>query len=103
MPLNAEEFAVRRVNNVRDFLACNRSQVSHIEATILDALLGAEKIVTTDALIDAIWGDDPEGGPDDALNTLRVHINRIRSMLERSGLRWQVRTHITRGYQLTYR
>lgn len=38
------------------------------------------RTVSSRTLIDCLWGDDSEGGPDDASNVLRVHMFRLRCM-----------------------
>lgn len=38
-------------------------------------------LITYEAMIDALWGDDPDGGPDDATGRLRVHICNLRKAL----------------------
>src|SRR5689334_10034031 len=54
--------------------------------TVLAALLAAEgRVVSTDALVDAVWGDRP---PASAVGTLQSYISRLRRCLadERASL-----------------
>lgn len=44
-------------------------------------------VVHRDDLIVAIWGDDPDGGPADALVVLRNHILQLRRKFEAFGIR----------------
>lgn len=46
-------------------------------------LLRAGKVVSRDALVDALWGDDP---PATAVKTLQGHVARVRRALEAAGM-----------------
>ena len=45
-------------------------------------VLGANQVVSTDRLVDALWGDDP---PATAANALQVHVSKLRKKLSRAG------------------
>ena len=53
--------------------------------------------VSSDVIIDALWGDDEDGGPDWAIGRLRVLVHQLR------GLGWNISTWSKRGYCLTER
>lgn len=58
--------------------------------------------VSTDALVDLIYGADPEGGPLTVRNVLAVQICRVRTALEPYG--WTVpKTRRGRGHAGMYR
>lgn len=59
-------------------------------STLLAASPG--RITTMKELIEWIYGDDPEGGPDNAQSNITVTIHRLRE----SGV--PIRTHGNRGY-----
>lgn len=67
------------------------SESRHL-APILWRLLGVLSrregaLVTYENAIDALWGDDPNGGPDNASGRLRVHICNLRKALAGSDRR----------------
>lgn len=71
------------------------------QAAILARLALADgRLVTTDALVDAVWGDDATEG---VLNSLRVHVSAIRKALEAaigpSGADWSLLS-VGGSYQL---
>jgi len=43
--------------------------------------------ITTNELVDIIYGDDSNGGPDDAAAAIHVHIHRLNRTLRDDGLR----------------
>src|SRR3954452_21573849 len=47
-------------------------------AVLATLLLNANEVVSSDRLIDEVWGDDP---PDGAANALQVHISGLRKAL----------------------
>ena len=53
--------------------------------------------VSSDEIIDALWGDDENGGPDWAIARLRVLVHQLR------GRGWNINTWSRRGYCLTER
>jgi hypothetical protein len=63
------------------------------KARLLSAL-AAGGIVTQRDLIDAMWGDDPEGGPLDADGIMRQHIYSLRQR------DYPIRNYPKLGYEL---
>lgn len=59
--------------------------LTHSRRVILKALVQRE-FVPIESLIDLLWGHDPNGGPDDPLNVIRVHMAFVRRFLERFGV-----------------
>jgi hypothetical protein len=51
--------------------------------------------VSSDEIINALWGDDENGGPDWAIERLRVLVHQLR------GLGWNISTWSKWGYCLT--
>src|ERR671934_2763608 len=47
-------------------------------ALLATLLLEANRVVSRDRLIDALWGDDP---PDTARNTVQVYVSQLRKLL----------------------
>jgi DNA-binding SARP family transcriptional activator len=66
----------------------------HQRARLL-AALDSGAIVSRYRLIDALWGDDPEGGPDDARTVLKQHIWKLRQLYG-----CEIVANYTRGYEL---
>lgn len=87
---------------IRDIFADKGVHLSPLEAKVLDSLLGCERIVPKDHIIDHVYHDAEDGGPLDAKKILHVIIWKLRKTLPVSGIPWRLVTHITRGYQLTY-
>ncbi len=59
--------------------------------------LRAGEVVSRDALVDALWGDDP---PATAVKTLQGHVARVRRALEAAGMADRLVTR-TPGYLLS--
>jgi predicted ATPase/DNA-binding SARP family transcriptional activator len=60
-------------------------------------VLGANQVVSTDRLVDALWGDDP---PATADNALQVHVSKLRKKLSRAGARESL-SSAPKGYVLS--
>src|SRR5262245_58096510 len=58
--------------------------------------LNPQRLLTYDALIDGLWGDDP---PDATVEALRFHVSRLRGILRQVDDSDRLRTR-PRGYQL---
>ena len=58
--------------------------------------LRPQRLVTNDALVDGLWGDDP---PDGAVKALRFHVSRLRGVLRQADAADTLRTR-PRGYLL---
>src|SRR5919204_5926075 len=52
-------------------------------ALLATLLLEANRVVSRDRLIDALWGDDP---PDTARNTIQVYVSQLRKLLPEGTL-----------------
>lgn len=68
------------------------------EASTLLALASTRAHISKAELIDALYGDDPDGGPDFADSVVKVHICRLRRKLAPYG--WKIDTEYNRGYAL---
>ncbi len=77
-------------------------EITPKQAKLLNALLGNERVVSTEELIDAIWCYDPMGGPTWAGNSLRSLIYKARQHIRRAGVPWRIDSIYGRGYKLTY-
>jgi len=84
-PLAEDELAIV------DRLGC-RAKEAQVVAAMQRA---AGRIVTRDHLTDALWGSDPDGGPDDPEGSVKVYISRLR---RRHGL--EIETVWGVGYRL---
>ena len=65
------------------------------EAGVLLAAMFAPGIVRVGEIIDALWGDDPEGGPDSAEKAVHVYVCRLNQVLR--GFGWEIRGRQTGG------
>lgn len=54
--------------------------------------------VSMDRLTLALYGDDPDGGPDNAAGVVRSQMNRLRNKIEPFG--WSAKVHGNSGYAL---
>jgi hypothetical protein len=69
---------------------------------LLVMLLRSPEATTADVLIDALWGDDPDGGPSTAESDIRIFIGRLRAKLPgviggRRGFGWHLQGSSSRG------
>lgn len=63
-------------------------------------LLARHGRVHNDRLAHALWGDDPDGGPEDGSLCIRMHIRRMRRKIERLNLPIRIETQTEFGYAL---
>lgn len=49
-------------------------------------VLAARPLVSHTGMIDALYGDDPDGGPEDPVRVISVHILNLRRQVERYGV-----------------
>lgn len=61
----------------------------------------AGRLVPCADLIDVIWGNDPDGGPLTANNTIRVYIYRIKEHLKILNSNWKITNIWGIGYRMT--
>jgi DNA-binding response OmpR family regulator len=61
--------------------------LSPAQSALVSRLIGAGGFVPMRALIDVLYGDDPEGGPLTADLCVRVNVTRIRRKLRGTGVR----------------
>ena len=71
--------------------------------TLIEALIKAyPRRVTLDHLVDRLYGDDIDGGPDDPKQVIRAHVVRLRKKLPKYG--WTIpKNNSGRGVNGTYR
>lgn len=69
------------------------------EAIILRTII-ARRFASVGQLIDALYWDDPEGGPLAPENVVSVLIVHLRRKLRRAGLPFEIRTEWGRGFTL---
>jgi DNA-binding response OmpR family regulator len=60
----------------------------------------AGRVVRREALIDAVWGDDEDGGPDDARKSVYVHVCQLRRRLAALQFPGRIVNHHGVGYEL---
>lgn len=70
------------------------------EARCLAALMEKKGIVTKEALISAMWYDDPDGGPLSAEAHMKVVIYKIRAKIKKNDMPWTIRPVFGVGYVL---
>ena len=75
--------------------------LKRMEARLLGALVGGYgRVVSREALVAALWGDDPDGGPECAMNGISVLMHGLRRRLASAGFPGAVRTWPRSGYEL---
>lgn len=52
------------------------------EARLVAALIKTDRTLSHDYLFDVLWGESPDGGPECAESSLKVHISKIRKKLK---------------------
>ena len=72
------------------------------EAKFLNTLLGRERLRTKLELVDAMWGDDEDGGPLNTDKMLNVMAHHCRKHIARAGIPWRIETEFSIGYRLRY-
>lgn len=87
---------------IQDIFAKKGVRLCPLECKVLDALLGRERVVPQDHIIDHIYWDSEDGGPLLGGRVIQVVICRLRKHLPKSGIPWKIKTHVTMGYQLEY-
>ena len=70
------------------------------ESICLSVLMKSTGIVRSTLLIDHMWGADPNGGPDDVQNNLKVYISKCRQKIKAAKLPWNLRVIYGTGYVL---
>ena len=70
------------------------------EAICLSVLMKGPGIVRSTTLINYMWGSDPNGGPDDVQNNLKVYISKCRHKIKQAKLPWDLRVIHGTGYVL---
>jgi DNA-binding response OmpR family regulator len=75
-------------------------QLTPSQARLLSALSASSGPVGREALIDAVWGDREDGGPDTAGNLISVLVHGLRRRLASAGFPGMVRTWPRSGYEL---
>jgi DNA-binding response OmpR family regulator len=75
-----------------------------LESRLLSSLARASgRVVRREALVDAGWGDDINGGPDNALRSVYVHVCHLRKRLTKAGFPGRINSVWGIGYELTLR
>lgn len=73
-------------------------QLTESQCKIIECLFAANgRVVELDRLINWLYGDDADGGPDNASATVRVMITQLRHRLPAG---WQVQNQWGRGWRL---
>jgi DNA-binding response OmpR family regulator len=75
-------------------------KLSPINTRILAALAERASVVRYDALIERVWGDDSDGGPDDVDHAMHTHVSSLRKRLASAGFPGRVRNVWGIGYEL---
>ncbi len=87
---------------IQDLFSDKGVKITQTESRILDILLGRQRIVSKDEVIDRLWGDREDGGPLCALRNLDVHVFRLKKHLRSAPIPWKLITHFSMGLQLRY-
>ena len=82
--------------------AARGAVLSPQQAALLNALLGRERLVTYRALAEALWGEDPEGGPLNAQGDIRAALARLRPKIAAAAIPWEIENRYGVGYRLRY-
>ena len=72
-----------------------------VETRLMGALAAAANhVVPRERLADALYGDDIDGGPDDARRAIHVRVCILRRRLTKAGFPGAIRTSHGVGYEL---
>ncbi len=83
---------------VRKIFMDRRINLTNREAQVLGMLRGRNRPVAKSAIMDALYGDDPDGGAQ--TKTLEVFVYKIRAKIDQAGLKWSIVTYPGLGYEL---
>lgn len=98
--MNIDMFIERLARDGNAVYKGRRISLSRTQHKIFAALAAKKgKVVTNDAFLNDLYGLDPNGGPDEPLNTLKVCISHIRGKLPPE---LGVSTQWGLGYYLSY-
>lgn len=61
------------------------ANLTYTRRVLLEMLI-SRPVATTDAIIDKLWGHDPNGGPDNPAGVIRVHMTYLRRFLRDHGV-----------------
>ena len=86
---------------ISDIFMDHGIRLTNMEARVLDALLGRERLVSRDQMIEHIWPDE-DGGPLCVHNILRVCVHRIRRKMRGCSIPWRIEAKWQQGYRLRY-
>lgn len=77
----------------------NAMTIQRRQKQVLEMLLRSPgRFVAKSRIIDAIYGDDPDGGPDDAEGSVQAHISKLRRLLKPLG--YSIESARFDGYRL---
>lgn len=83
-----------------EFSGIDVTTLTRVETRIVEALAaGRHRLTPIEVLIDAVYGDRPDGGPLNAAGCLKVRITSLRPKLASSG--WTIENKHSLGYRLT--
>ncbi len=78
-------------------------RLTRTEFRIMDRLLRTRsEVVLWDVLIDWVYGDAEDGGPENARRTLRVMVHKLKHRVLGMGLPWPVRSRPCWGLYVEY-
>src|SRR5262245_15041198 len=78
------------------------ARLTRLESRLMAQLASANgNVVHRERLVDAAWGHDEDGGPDNALRAIYVYIRRLRVRLAAAGFPGAIRNVWGIGYELT--
>ena len=92
-----------RVDHDRNCVSWDGGEVKlrPYQAQMLRALVdGCCRVVRRSRLVDAIWGDKVDGGPENANGAVNVHMHYLRRSLRQAGFPGSIRTEPRVGYEL---
>lgn len=93
----------REMDGPPDVKALGYAQLAPQERTVLNALIKAyPRAIRIESIISALYGNDPNGGPDDPNQVIRVRIMQLRRLLPHYG--WNIpKSGAGRGHYGEYR
>jgi DNA-binding response OmpR family regulator len=77
-------------------------RLSPLESRLMQQFAAANgNVVRHGRLVDAAWGQDADGGPDNAFRAIYVHMAHLRKRLAKAGFPGRIRSVWGIGYELT--
>jgi len=94
--------AIDPVTGIASFASYPSSiRLTGTQTKLLEVLLrDTPRAVSYDCIIDAVYSDHVDGGPEDVMGNIKVHVCNLRRMIREAGWPVRITTYYGRSYAL---